>query len=80
MVFYKRKTKGYNKKWEFIGKEKSHKWGKFIVKAVDKNRAGRLKDKNCKISYNYNKQRRDRHEDVNSKCGGGSTKCRSFRI
>ena len=24
----------------------------------------RLKDKNCKIKYNYHKQFRDRHEDV----------------
>ena len=23
-----------------------------------------LKDKNCKINYNYNKQLKDRHEDV----------------
>ena len=23
-----------------------------------------LKDKNCKINYNYNEQLRDRHEDV----------------
>ena len=36
----------------------------------------RLKDKNCRINYNYDKQLRDRHEDVkydikNIKCGGG---------
>lgn len=36
----------------------------------------RLKDKNCKIKYNYHKQFRDRHEDVkydviNEKIEGG---------
>lgn len=38
-----------------------------------------LKDKNCKINYNYNKQLKDRHEDVmynlqSIKCGRGREK------
>ena len=45
----------------------------------------RLKEKNCKNNYKYNKQLRDKHEDANmtsktQNVGEGSKKCRSLRM